>query len=382
MTLLKNTDYLFVTCGQGLEPLLLQEMSEFGLTDAREGFRGVFVNDRSLNAIFRINYCSRLAGRVLLPISKFRCFDQKALYRGGREVDWSQYIPTAKTFAIDANVKHRQLTNSLYAAQVLKDAICDQLKEIRGIRPNINVANPDVQLNLFIHNDEAIISIDTSGMPLHKRGYRQEAGEAPLQESLAAALLRLARYEPQDILFDPCCGSGTILIEAALIASQTAPGYLRQKWGFMLLPDFSFDEWLKIKNEVDALRRPIPKNHLFGIDIAKNVVRICQGNLRAAGFLKDVLVKQGDFREFTPEILPNLVITNPPHGKRLETLDSLIPLYRSLGDFMKQCVAKPGRGFVFTANTPLVKEIGLSANRRHVLSNSGVDSRLLEFDLY
>ena len=135
----------------------------------------------------------------------------------------------------------------------MKDAICDQIKEITGSRPNVDVKNPDVQLNLFIHNDQAYISVDTSGMPLHKRGYHQEAGEAPLQESIAAALLRLARYEATDILFDPCCGSGTILIEAALIASRTAPGYLRQKWGFMLLPQFSFDDWLKVKTEVDDL---------------------------------------------------------------------------------------------------------------------------------
>lgn len=375
-------NYLFVTCNQGIEPLLLQELAELGFTDTRESFRGVYAYYKNFDAIFKINYCSRLAGRVLMPISRFRCFDQKALYRGGRDVDWSLYIPPRKTFAIDANVKHRQLRNSLYAAQVLKDAICDQLKEKRGNRPNINTKNPDVQLNLFIHDDQAFISIDTSGTPLHKRGYRQDAGEAPLQESLAAALLRIARYSPEQILFDPCCGSGTLLIEAALIASKTAPGYLRQKWGFMLLPEFSFDEWLKVKNEVDSQRQPIPKDHLFGIDINKNITRICQGNLRASGFLKDVLVKQADFREFQPHILPNLIVTNPPHGKRLDNIEDLVPLYRSLGDFMKHQVAKPARGFVFTANTPLVKEIGLSAQRRHVISNSGVDSRLLEFDLY
>lgn len=377
-----DINYLFITCAQGLEQLLTHELAELGFTDVRESFRGVYLYDKSFPAIFRTNYCSRLAGRILLPISKFRCFDQKALYRGGRDENWSLYIPEGKTFAIDANVKHRQLRNSLYATQVLKDAICDQLKESTGRRPNIDIKNPDVQLNLFIHDDQAFISIDTSGVSLSRRGYRQEAGEAPLQESLAAALLRLARYEPNDILLDPCCGSGTILIEAALMASRTAPGYLRQKWGFMLLPQFSMEDWLKVKTEVDSLRQPIPKNHLFGIDLNKNIVRICQGNLRASGFLKDVLVKQADFREFKPEILPNLIVTNPPHGKRLESPESLIPLYRALGDFMKNHVKKPARGFVFTANTLLVKEVGLSANRRHVLSNSGVDSRLLEFELY
>lgn len=374
--------HLFVTCGQGLEPLLVEELAELGFTNVREGFRGVYVYDDSYEAIYKINYSSRIGSRVLLPLTHFRCYDQKGLYKGGSTVDWLKYLPARKTFAIDSNVSHRQLTNSLFAAQVLKDAICDQIRDKTGNRPSVNVQKPDVQLNLFIHNEEATVSIDTSGTPLHKRGYRQDAGEAPLQESLAAGLLRLAKYKPEDILLDPCCGSGTILIEAALIASRTAPGYLRQKWGFMLLPGFSFEDWLRIKGEIDDLRQPIPKNHLFGIEINKSVARICQGNLRAAGFLKDVLVKQADFREFVPDILPNLIVTNPPHGKRLESLDMLVPLYRSLGDFMKRQISKPGKGFVFAANNELVKEIGLSANRRHVISSSGIDSRLLEFDIY
>ncbi|KIC75873.1 Ribosomal RNA large subunit methyltransferase K/L [Neochlamydia sp. TUME1] len=380
--MLENPNHLFVTCGQGLESLLIQELAELGFTQVREGFRGVYVFDKSFPAIFRLNYCSRIAGRVLLPLAQFPCYDQKGLYKGGSSIDWLKYLPSGKNFAIDANVSHRQLKNSLFAAQVLKDAICDQIRAKTGNRPSVNVKNPDVQLNLFIHDNQATISVDTSGTPLHKRGYRQESAEAPLQESLAAALLRLADYQPHEILLDPCCGGGTLLIEAALIASRTAPGYLRQKWGFMLLPHFSFEEWLKVKTEVDALRQAIPKNHLFGIDINKNVARICQGNLRAAGFLKDVLVKQADFREFSPSILPTMILTNPPHGKRLDNVDTLIPLYRALGDFMKHHVSKPARGFIFTANTPLVKEIGLSASRRHVITNSSVDSRLLEFDLY
>jgi putative N6-adenine-specific DNA methylase len=377
-----DINYLFVTCGQDLEQLLIEELNDLGFYDVRPGFRGVFVNDNSMNAIYRINYCSRIAGRVLLPILKFRCFDQKALYMRGRSINWRAYLPSGKTFAIDANVKHPQLRNSLYAAQLLKDAICDEFKEKTGNRPSVNVENPHVQINLFIHNGEGIISIDTSNTPLHKRNYRLESVEAPMQESLAAAILRAARYKPEDILLDPCCGSGTILIEAAMIASRTAPGFLRQKWGFMLLPEYDLNAWMKVRAEADALRQPIPENHLFGLDINKQAFRVANGNLRAAGFLKDVLVKNADFREFEPEIKPTLIVTNPPHGIRLDSVDVLVPLYRALGDFMKQKTAKPARGFVFTANTQLVKEIGLSAIRKHVISSSGIDSRLLEYDLY
>lgn len=375
-------NYLFVTCGQNLEETLVEELNELGFDDVRIGFRGVFVYDDSMEAIYRINYCSRIAGRVLLPLIKFYCKDQKSLYNAGINVDWTSYIPSGKTFAIDANVKHKNLRNSLFAAQVLKDAICDEFREKTGNRPSVNVANPHVQLNLFINQEEGIISIDTSGTPLHKRGYRLDTVEAPMQESLAAAILRMAKYKPEDILLDPCCGSGTLLIEAAMIASQTAPGFLRQKFGFMLLPDFNDSEWIKVKADADRLRRPIPHNHLFGIDINKNAVRIANGNLRASGFLKDVLIKQSDFREFEPEIVPNLIVTNPPHGIRLDNVDVLVPTYRALGDFMKRKVAKPAKGFIFTANTPLVKEIGLAATRKVVVNNSGVDSRLMEFDLY
>ncbi len=373
---------LFVTCPQGIEPLLCLELQELGFTTLHAGYRGVYVNECSFSDIYKINYRSRLASRVLLPIHRFLCYDKNSLYREASKINWLQYIPDGKTIAIDGNVNHEELRNSLYAVQVVKDAICDQLREKRGRRPNVETSNPDVQLNLFIHHKKGVISFDTSGMPLNKRGYRQESVEAPLQETMAAALLKIAEYKGDEILLDPCCGSGTLLIEAALMSTHTPPGFLRQNWGFSTLPNFDNIEFLKIKNEANALRIPLLPGRIFGSDKNKLAVFACKANLRATGFHKEIPIEHSDFRDYVPEPKPNFVITNPPHGNRLDSVDQLRSLYRDLGKFLKEKTENPSKAFIFVGNLELAKEVGLAPKKRHVLNNSGVDSRLLEFDLF
>lgn len=373
---------LFVTCASSLEPILAEELQEMGYSQIRPGFRGVNVEAPSLEDVYRINYSSRIAERVLLPLRRFGCRDKNHLYREAGKINWTDYLSEKQTFAIDANVQHSAFRNSLYAAQVVKDAICDQFREKKGIRPNVDTFNPDVQINLYMQPGSAVLSLDTSGQALHKRGYRIEGGEAPMRETLAAAALKLAQFTGDEIFCDPCCGSGTLLIEAALIATHTAPGFLRQRWGFMALPEFSQVEWLKVKNRCDAEKKPLEKGRFLGIDRSREAVRICKANLRAAGLHTVVEVIQDDFREFTPSTPPTFVVANPPYGKRIEELESLKSLYRSLGEFMKQKMAKPSRGFVFTGSLDLAKEIGLAAKRRHILDNGGMESRLLEFEIY
>lgn len=372
---------LFVTCGQGLEPLVAEELNEMGYPHIKQGFRGVHVESDDLG-VYRINYCSRIASRVLIPIKRFKCYNAKTLYSAMQDVDWSSYIPLGKTFAIDANVTHTQLRNSLFAAQVVKDAICDQARQKSGQRPSVNLKNPDVQLNLFIRDNQGIIQFDTSGAPLTKRGYRIEGVEAPIHETLAAGLLRLAQYQGTEILCDPCCGSGTFLIEAALIASKTAPGYLRTKWGFMGMPNFDQTIWLNLKGEIDKQRVALKPAHFMGCDNNKNAIRIAKGNIRAAGFHQLIDVTVADFREYNPPMDPNFIIANPPHGRRLEDEETLKPLYRALGDFFKRKCAKPGKAFVFTGSMDLSKEVGLAPKKRHVVDNSGIESRFLEFDIF
>lgn len=372
---------LFATCAQGIEPLLTQELTQLGFHQVKSGYRGVFFQISSFSEIYRINYCSRLAGRILYPIMQFQCANRHVLYQKASKVDWSQFLSNEKTFAIDANVSHPLLKNSLFAAQVLKDAICDQFREKTGKRPFIDTQSPDIQLNLFIRDQFAVISLDTSGAPLYKRGYRQQAGEAPIQESLAAALLMLAQFQGIEIVCDPLCGSGTFLIEAALMATCTPPGYLRKEWGFMHLPEFDQQEWLKVKAEADKGKKPLVKGQFFGCDINGTMVQICKTNLRAAGFTNEIHVVKSDFRDYHPPVAPQLMITNPPHGNRLDEVDRLRTLYRSLGDWMKHEIAKPGKGFVFTSKD-LAKDVGLAPKKRHVIDYSGVDCRFLEFDVF
>lgn len=372
---------LFITCNAHLEPVLQQELEEMGYAEVRPGFRGVYCTINHFSDIYRINYLSRLASRVLLPLKEFTCRGPEELYRAAKSIQWEPYFKKASNFAIDANVDHPEIRNSLFAAQVVKDAICDQLMDKLGRRPNVQTYRPDLQLNLFIRGGKGYLSFDTSGDPLHKRGYRQEASDAPLQETLGAALLKLSAYNPEEVMIDPCAGSGTLLIEAAMLASKTPAGFFRSKYGFQHHPEYNETEWLKIRNEADSLKIPLKKGHLYGLDINRNAVRIAQANLRASGFHKDVEIVQGDFRDYTPKAEFSYLLTNPPYGKRLEESALLAPLYRALGQFMKTKMKKPGRGFVLCENE-LSKEVGLASSKRIVLDNGGIEVRLLEYDLY
>lgn len=375
----KKASSLFVTCADGLESLLEEELLELGFSKLRKGFRGIYV-EGGIRDVYSLNYCSRIASRVLWPIKRFNCGDREDLYRYARSIDWKAYMSENETFAIDANVNHGKLKNSLFAIQVVKDAICDFFRAEVSKRPNVDVRGGDVRFNLFIDRGVAIISLDTSGVALFKRGYRFGSVAAPLQETLAAAILRLTGYRGDRVLLDLCCGSGTFLIEAALIASNTAPGYLRKKWGFSHLPDFSQKDWFLFKAEVDEKRKSLPKDLLFGIDIDSEAISSAKKNLRKAGFGDEVSFSQADLFQYSPRVSPSMIICNPPYGKRLEDEESLYSLYRELGYVMGRICQRPGKGFVFSGNSKLSKAIRLKVTRRHVLKNSGIDCRLLEYD--
>lgn len=373
---------LFITCQETLEDDLALELHDLGFNEVRKAFCGVYV-PASIEAIYKINYLSRIAGRVLYPIASFICKTKETLYEEIKKLPLESFLSLNKTFAIDVNGQNPAFTNTFFAAQVTKDAICDAFREKTGQRPSVSVKDPDVQLNLFLERNRIVLSLDTSGDPLFKRGYRKETVQAPVQESLAAAILRKAKYSADDVLLDPTCGSGTFLIEAALIASRTPPGFFRKKWGFFNHPEFSEDLWLAFKNQEDAKRIALDKNKFFGFDLNKEAVRVANVNLRFAGLYDFISVRNEDFRGMwqLPQE-PNLMICNPPHGGRLGSEDQLVPLYRSLGDLFKQKIKKPGRAYVFTSSLTLAKEVGLKPKQRHVIKSSGNDCRLLEFDIY
>lgn len=375
---------LFVCCVPSLEPVLENELLKLNFSNLEVGFGGVHVEITDFSQVYLLNLMLRSASRILLPIQTFKCLNKEDLYNGALEIDWLYFFdkPKMPTFAIDFNVQSKAFTNTLFAAQVLKDAICDKIRQKTGARPSVDTEEPEVRINLFIHNNQATVSFDTSGKPLNERGYRRDTGKAPLRESLAAALLLLSNFSKDDVLIDPCAGSGTFLIEAALIATNRPATCLRHNFGFMNHPLFEKEKWQKVRAECMKNTVAIQSGKIIGIEQNPRTFQALEKAVMTAGFEHKITLIKGDFRNVELKTLPNFVITNPPYGKRLQDEDDLAPLYKDLGDFMKKKTQKPARGFILSGNPELSKKIGLKANKRHVVNNGGIDCRLLEFDLY
>ncbi len=365
---------IFVTCGNGLEDLLTQELIALGLPHTHPGFRGVYI-PKSIPAMYTVNYLSRIATRVLWPLIEFVAQTPEDLYKQIIQFPWEDWIDPKETFAIDANVQHKNFKNSLYAAQVAKDAICDRIRDKKGKRPSIDTHAPDIQLNLFLSEARAVFSFDTSGEPLFKRGYRLETVEAPMQESLAAALLQAAGYSSKEIFCDPFCGSGTILIEALMIQKKIPAGFFRKKFGFMKMCRFDASSWAAFLEK----HRPdlsLPLDQLvIGNDKDPKATHACLKNLQGIHLENGAVLSTKDIGGFFPSVLPTLVISNPPYGIRLDLSQRL---FADLSVFLKQRCSKNVRAFVLT-NTPEA----LHNNHLKILSskpfvNGGVDVELFE----
>lgn len=372
---------LFISCLPGLEDVVGSEVTSLGYT-YQKGRAGVFVPYENMQQVYRLNLFLRTASRVLLPLATFRCRDKHDLYKGALSINWLPFFAKMPTFAIDSFVLHKTLTNSLFAAQTVKDALCDQLRAKTGGRPSVDTMTPDVGFHLYIVDNEATISFDTSNPPLHQRGYRVEGGEAPLRENLAAALLMLAGYTAQDTIIDPCCGSGTFLIEAAMIASNTPAGIHRKSYGFFRHPEFSLEAWEALKQESLKHIVRLEQGKFFGIEESVKAFQILKRAIHQAKFDRWIAVSNGDFRTMALPFEPTFIIANPPYGVRLSDVEELAGLYQDLGDFFKQKAKKPAKGAIFTGSLELAKCVGLKTSKRIVLSNGGIECRLLTYDLY
>lgn len=359
--------HLFVSCPPKLESLLTEELDSLGIP-ARKWPRGVSV-EATMDHVYRINLESRLATRVLWPIKLFTAMDRDTLYKEALSIEWDKWIPTGATFAIDANVTLSEgFKNSHFAGLVVKDAICDYFREKTGSRPTVDIRNPTIQLNLFIYRNKATISFDTSGAPLFKRGYRASTVEAPLQETLAAAILRLADYRPGDILCDPYCGSGTLLWEAAMMATHTYPGFFRTSWGFLKHPEFSpatFDAHLQA---LQQKRTSIPPYTIFGGDRDLKAIEACRATGSTTGL--PVYFQHSDIRLFRPPKLPTLVVTNPPYGMRMK---SNIDPYTALSQFLETTCQSKAHAAILTPNPRLPIRFPGKLHKPIPLVNGGLD---------
>lgn len=373
----------FIACARNLEPMLLSELKELGITTAREGHLGVEA-DLTREEAYRVVYASRLASRVLRPLAEFDCPDDAALYENASELNWAALIRPGQTFKVSASVADSTITHSQYASLRLKDAVVDCVRDVRGDRPDIDKDDPDIRLNLFIHRDKAVISLYYSTGVMHKRGYRGSAVEAPLKENLAAAMLRVARWDADgtEPLRDFFCGSGTILLEAAMLATRTPGGWFRARQGFEALPDFDAETWDRVKTELDARIVPLTPGRIGGADIDAGAVIAARANLRRTPFANAVTVAQADFHKLEGPFPGAVIVTNPPFGVRVgntgvedeKSAAAIHKLYADFGYFLKTRCAD-SRACILFPDPSYEKDIWFKPVRGMFLDNGALSVR-------
>lgn len=381
----------FATCPKGLESLLLAELTELGGQSVRETVAGVyFSGDLALG--YRACLWSRLANKILLPLNQFPVSNDQELYDGVAAIPWLEHMSPASTFVVDFSGTSFSIRNTQFGALKTKDAIVDVLRQSTGERPSIAKQNPDLRINVRLSRGRAVVSLDLSGESLHRRGYRLKQGAAPLKENLAAAVLLRAGWPAiaarGGALIDPMCGSGTLLIEAAMMAGDIAPGLLRPRFGFERWLNHQNDVWLSLREEALArkrsgLEKPLPE--IRGYDADVHVIRAAEANVLTAKLDHWVRLSRKELKDFTQpthKVLDaGMVVTNPPYGERLGDADALAYLYRYLGDRMRQAFGG-WQLAVFTGNPQLCHELGMKAHKKYKLYNGTLESELLLFDVH
>ena len=370
----------FATTAKGVEEVLAAELVRLGVSEVTPVGGGVRFAG-GMEAAYRANLWLRSASRVLMPLAEFACETPEELYQGARAVPWTEYLTPSMTLAVDCNLRDSALTHSGFVALKTKDAIVDELRDRCGSRPNVDTKDPDLRVNVRLFRNRCTLSLDCSGTPLDRRGYRLDRHEAPLKENLAAALVELSGWDGSTPFLDPMCGTGTIAIEAALKALRIPPGLLRTGFGFQRWPGFDRGLWDRLVDEarqgmLSALPAPV-----LGSDISHSAVAMAHENARRAGVGGVLSLGRGEIAELSAPAGPGVLIFNPPYGKRLGEEEALKPLYKEIGDVMKKR-CKGYTAYLFTGNLELAKSVGLKASRRIVLYNGPIECRLLKYEMY
>lgn len=370
----------FASVPRGAEEIAAAELERLDIQGAVAGRGGVsFETDRS--GLYKANLWLRTASRVLVWLAEFPCAAPDELYAGVHAIGWHEMLTPEMTLAVDCTLRDSAMTHSGFVALKTKDAIVDRIRaECGGSRPSVDTASPDVRVNIHLAKNLCTVSLDSSGAPLDRRGYRLERTEAPLRETLAAAVIAQTGWDGGIPLADPMCGSGTIPIEAALMAGRVAPG-LRRSFGFQRWRDFDARLWDSLVDEAKKGIQRLPAGLITGYDRDGKALVLARRNAEAAGFEGQVHFFHAAMEEFAPEGDKGVVVINPPYGKRLGEEDDLRELYCRIGDIMKQR-CRGWTGFVLTGNLELAKYIGLKASRRFVFFNGPIECRLLRYELY
>ena len=373
-----NTFDIIATTLFGLEELLASELRELGVTDIEILNRAVrYKGDLAL--LYKSNYSLRTALKILKPIASFDARNEQKLYEEIRKIRWDEFITPKQTLAIDGTTSGEVFTHSKYVALKSKDAIVDQFRDKYGVRPSVDTENPDLQINIHIYNTTCSVSLDSSGTNLGKRGYRQSMFIAPLSEVLAAGIILLSGWDKQCNFLDPMCGSGTIPIEAALIAGNIPPGRLRH-FGFEKWNDFNSELWYKIKKEADSKIIPF-KFKITGKDNDKEAIEVSIQNAKRAGMENMITFEQQDFLKSDSFVDNTILILNPPYGERLKEKEEIIPFYKEIGTKLKHfymgCDA-----WIISGNLEAIKFIGLKPSRKIKIFNGPIECKLHKYELY
>ncbi|MDX1977168.1 MAG: THUMP domain-containing protein [Pseudanabaenaceae cyanobacterium bins.68] len=370
----------YATVARGLEAIAAQELTELGASQVEPGFCGVaFRGDREL--LYKVNLWARLPFRILWQLANFRCADAEDLYQEVKAIPWQQYLTPAQTLAVDVSGKSDSLNHSHFSALQVKNAIVDQQQQQFGDRSSVDTQDPDLKINLHIGKDHCVLSLDSSGQSLHRRGYRPAMGAAPLKESLAAALIKLSGWQPHQAFYDPLCGSGTLPLEASLIALRVAPGLFRPRFGFETWRDFDLellDRLILAAEQAQLQQLPAP---IWGTDHNPQIIQQAIANSKQSGVDAQVYLGLLDLAEATPPAPTGILICNPPYGERLGKNQDLADFYKLLGDVLKQRF-KGWTAYVLSGNKELALAIGLKSSQRIPIYNGTLSCQLMRYELY
>ncbi|GAB4157947.1 MAG: THUMP domain-containing protein [Cyanobacteria bacterium J069] len=370
----------FATVARGLEPLAAQELAQLGASAVEPGFCGVaFAGDRSL--LYRVNLWARLPFRILMKLHEFPCQDAEDLYRGIQTIDWSQYLTPDLTLAVNATGKSEQLNHTHFTALQVKNAIVDQQQDRLGDRSDVNPQSPDVQISIHLERDVCTVSLDSSGKSLHRRGYRPAVGAAPLKESLAAALIQLSGWQPEQMFYDPLCGSGTLPLEASLQALNIAPGLFREQFGFETWLDADLPLLETLIQTAEASQRDSLPAPIWGSDRDEAVIEQAIANATHCGVVNHVYFAAIDLEDVAAPADSGVLFCNPPYGERLGRDSDLGAFYKQLGNVLKQRF-KGWTAFVLSGNKELAQSIGLKSSQRFAVYNGALPCQLMKYELY
>lgn len=381
MSLYIEPSTITITCHKRITPYLEQEVRELGFELDETFVTGVRLKG-TINDCIRLNLNLRCASQVLYSLKKFAANDADEVYSNLYTYPWENVIPANESFSVTSNVMNATINNSMYANLKVKDAIVDRLRDKRGARPSTSSELVGAVVHLFWKNDEAEIFIDTSGDSLARHGYRKIPGRAPMLEALAAATILATRWDYVSPFINPMCGSGTVAIEAALIATNTRPGLFRMNYSFMHLIGYNEEVYHKEMERLDTQIKEVPGLKIIATDYSKVAIENAKKNAKAAGVSELIEFEICDFESTNvPQSDTGVMYMNPEYGERLGDEKELEETYARIGDFMKKKCAGY-YGYIFTGNLELAKKIGLKAKRRIEFHTSTIDCRLLEYELY